>query len=135
MITNKNLHPQARARHARSRLIDMSSDTRQSTAVVLSQSSDVRICRADIVFTADGDTNAVQPVTIGVQGALTRYANHSHNVVAATNQEGDVEAVTMTNLTILVPKGTAVLIRRAAGASTNTSELMVILEYELVDKL
>lgn len=133
MIRNRNLDPQSRVRYGFSRNIDMSSDTRQSSMLAFSSTNDIQILRAWVLFTVDGDTNAVQPITIGVQGALTRYANFSHNVTAATNQEGDTEAVTLTATGTLVTKGTPVICRRAAGASTNVGECVVCLEYELVD--
>jgi hypothetical protein len=132
-VLNRGMEPGARIRTGYSRNIDMSSDTRQTSLLAYSRTNEIRIVRATLLFTLDGDTVATQPVTIGVQGALTRYANFSHNVVAATNQEGDTEAVTLTATGTLVAKGVPVICRRAAGATTNVSELVVCLEYELVD--
>ena len=111
----------------------MSSDTRQTTIMFLDPNMDCRILEAWVVFTLDGDTAAIQPLTLGVQGALTRYANFSHNVVAATNQVGDTEKMTLTSLTTNVAKGVPLICQRAAGASTNVSESVVVVFYEIID--
>lgn len=135
MIRHRNLHPDTRKRYGVSRVIDMSVDAATMSVVAFDPDQDIKVRRATIVFTLDGSTGTVQNIQLGVQGALTRYAAFAHNIVAATNQAGDVETVTMTNLTTLVPRGTALVVTRAAGAATNTSDLQVVVEYELVDRL
>jgi hypothetical protein len=95
---------------------------------------DIQIISVVAVFTADGDTAPIQIVDIGTQADDNLYAAFSPNIVADTNQIGDVEAATLLVTTVL-PAGTPLLASRTnATAAANTLEFVFVVSYELIDR-
>jgi hypothetical protein len=136
MIQNRNLAPDARQRRSVfSSAIDMSSDTVQRSLVLLDLTRDIKIIRADMIFTTAGDTGTVQPVIVGTVADSDKYFDFSHTATVAATANGKTERMTQLS-TDLLPKGTPLFVEReASGAATNTSVLQVMITYELVDRL
>lgn len=133
-VKNRTLDIDARIRRGISKVIDMSSDTRQHSVVAFDPDRRIKIEFAYVVFAVDGDTAAVQAIQVGIQGDLAKYGTLTHNVVAATNQAGDTEKIVVLNPSVYVAKGVPVLVTRAAGASTNIGELQVVVGYSVDDR-
>ena len=99
--------------------------------VVFARTSSIRVRCIDLVYTVatNGGTRP-ENITVGVPGALTRYADINP---AASQSQGTVTQVAVASA-LLVPKNTALIITRSAAAGgTNTGEVAVCVEYEFVD--
>ena len=128
------MHTDARVRRGISRAIDQSVNGTQGSVIIYDPDRDIKVCDIKLIHTVDGDAASQVAVSVGVQGALTRYGTITPTTTASLNQAGDIELVTLTNPTTLLAKGTPLLATRAVGGAFNIGEFQFVVCYEVLDR-
>jgi hypothetical protein len=104
----------------------------QRTALIWDPDHDIKITGIQFTYNVASDSNSFTSTTldIGVDGALQRYCAF---VPVISKAVGTISNATLLNPTVLLPKGTALVITKTAGTSTNTGFCQALVCYELID--
>lgn len=131
MIQNKGM-----SRHARRRKLSAYLDISGTTPLLVAvsdQDCDIKVQAISLAYVVATDAGTrPETLNVGVPGAATRYATVTP---AASQGQNTHTTIAVSNQSTLVPAGTALqIVRSAAAGGTNTGEVVITVDYELIDR-
>jgi hypothetical protein len=131
MIKNRNLDRDAKRRVSGSVRFDLSGEEGVGKLLVIHAECAILIKKIFVCYSVATDSNNdITALQVGTPGALTTYYNTAPAISTAAYTELIAESVAPYTE---VPKQTAIIASLAAGTCTNTGEVDVAIEYEVID--